>query len=223
MLRKMRYRCPRTYERINVDGILAERVWQKAERLEFFVPVTLEEPVSKTIAKLLYDEENLYIGFKCFDCDTKATYTARDSFIWEEDAVELFMKTSTDGPSYYEFEFSPIKAIFDAFAPVSGNNGKILDYAKWNCKNILVETFISGTLNDSSDIDEYWSIEIAIPFSSLPTLNGKHPEKGEKWLFHVARYDYSYSLKNSRELCSCARFSTRDFHNINEWLILLFD
>ncbi|MCM8814804.1 MAG: carbohydrate-binding family 9-like protein [Candidatus Omnitrophica bacterium] len=223
MLKRIQYRCPRIYEQINIDGILNENAWQKAECLEFFVPVKVIEPVSKTMAKLLYDEKNLYIGLKCFDCDIKATYTARDSSTWEEDVVELFIKTSTEGPGYYEFEFSPIKTIFDAFVPVSENNGKILEYSRWNCEGIKVETFISGTINDSSDFDDYWSIEISIPFAGLPTLDGRNPEKGEKWLFHVARYDYSYSLRNSRELCSCACLTNRNFHNINEWLLLLFD
>ncbi|HOK81026.1 MAG TPA: carbohydrate-binding family 9-like protein, partial [bacterium] len=221
-MKKIVYECQYASEKIKIDGILDEASWKMAENLEFFIPVTLETPHSITTAKLLYDEKYLYAGFKCYDDDIRATYTKRDSFTWEEDVVEIFLKTSIDEPSYYEFEFSPIKTIFDAFIPGPEHLNDILACAKWNCEGIMLETHIEGTVNDTSDIDTYWSIEIAIPFISLPTLKGRVPEKGEKWVFHLARYDYSKSIKLGRELSSTARLTTRNFHNLNDAQILIF-
>ena len=36
--------------------------------------------------------------------------------------------------------------------------------------------FIDGTLNDPTDIDNYWQMEVAIPFAELPSLAGKKPK-----------------------------------------------
>jgi len=221
-MKRIQYRCPKISGRIRIDGTLNDPSWEKAERLEFFVPATLEQPASITHAKLLYDDEFLYIGFKCFDDDIRATYRKRDSFTWEEDVVEVFLKPSPEKTEYFEFEFSPIKTIFDAFIPGPDHIHRVVECSKWNCSGIVVETFIDGTLNDTSDIDRYWSMEIAIPFKGLPVLKGKPPATGDKWLFHLARYDYSYSLKKHRELSSTAYLTSRNFHNYDEWIVLLF-
>ncbi|MCM8817829.1 MAG: carbohydrate-binding family 9-like protein [Candidatus Omnitrophica bacterium] len=220
---KIAYRCPRIDKELKIDGLLDEQDWYLAKALEFFVPVTLQQPVSKTVAKLLYNQKYLYVGFTCFDKDIRATYVRRDSPIWEEDVVEVFIMTSCSGGPYFEFEFSPIKTIFDAFFVYPERTNKsIIESSKWNCEGILVESFVSGTINDPSDFDNHWTIEIAIPFLSLPTLKNP-PKKGEKWLFHLARYDYSYVLKNYRELSSCAYLTDRNFHKFDQWLTLVFD
>ncbi|MCX7706311.1 MAG: carbohydrate-binding family 9-like protein [bacterium] len=220
---RIEYRCQRIETELRIDGILNEKEWQKAECLEFFIPVTLQRPISQTRAKLLYDHQYLYIGFMCFDKDIIATHIKRDSPTWEEDVAEIFIMPSMEKKTYYELEFSPIKTIFDAFIPDPDYSKNVLDYSGWNCEGLLIESFIFGTINDSSDSDNYWSIEIAIPFKSLPTLENIPPEKGTKWLFHLARYDYSCFLKNYRELSSCARLTERNFHKFEEWLVLIFD
>ena len=219
-MKRIKYRCHRV-DKIIVDGIL-EKEWKKAENLEFFIPVTMVQPSSETSAKLLYDNDFLYIGFFCHDQDIKATYTKRDSPTWQQDVVEVFLKTGENISPYYEFEFSPIKTVFDAFLPGPEKLQDIFECAKWNCEGLKVETKICGTLNDSSDTDQYWSIEIAIPFKGLPTLKGKQPEKGDKWLFHLARYDYSAYLPSGRELSSTARFTVRNFHFLDDWMYLEF-
>jgi len=222
MENKIIYKCEHVKNPLIIDGILDEDAWSNAETLEFFIPVSLETPISKTEAKILYDDRYLYIGFKCYDEDIKATYTNRDSYTWEQDVVEAFIKTSIIEPEYFEFEFSPIKTIFDSFLPGKEYRSQVIECSKWNCDGIIIGSFIKGTLNDSSDIDDYWSIEIGIPFEGLPTLKGKIPNKNEKWIFHLARYDYSAYIKYTRELSSCARLTTRDFHNLDDGLLLEF-
>lgn len=50
---------------------------------------------------------------------------------------------------------------------------------------------IDGTLNDNSDIDKGWSLEIAIPWSSLTLLaNGRSlpPTHGDVWNMFLGRF-----------------------------------
>lgn len=45
---------------------------------------------------------------------------------------------------------------------------------------------IKGTLNNYGDIDDYWQLEVAIPFGDLSMLEGRPPVAGDEWLFHLA-------------------------------------
>ena len=78
-------------------------------------------------------------------------------------------------------------------------------------------------MNDPSDVDSYWCLEVAIPFSELPDMKGKAPTVGSKWRFHVARYEYSVYLPDGMELSSSARLTAVDFHNAKDWMNLEFD
>ncbi len=78
---------------------------------------------------------------------------------------------------------------------------------------------IKRTLNNPEDRDEYWQLEAAIPFTSLPTLKGKIPKNGDTWLFHLSRYDYSVYLPGGVELSSCALLTRVDFHRYEERLV----
>jgi hypothetical protein len=51
---------------------------------------------------------------------------------------------------------------------------------------------VDGTLNDNSDIDRGWSLEMAIPWDSLGLLaNGRSlpPENGDVWTFFLGRFE----------------------------------
>ncbi len=51
---------------------------------------------------------------------------------------------------------------------------------------------VDGTLNNNSDIDRGWSLEMAIPWDSLGLLaNGRSlpPENGDVWTFFLGRFE----------------------------------
>ena len=102
------YRCCLTSEPIKVDGFLDEPAWEKAKALNFTLPGTLKEPVSRTEARILYDNKYLYVGIKAYDQNIWATYTEQDSIVYEEDALEIVLKTDPEKDPYYEFEVSPL-------------------------------------------------------------------------------------------------------------------
>jgi hypothetical protein len=66
---------------------------------------------------------------------------------------------------------------------------------------------------------------VAIPFASLPSLQGRVPCAGETWKFHLARYDYSVYLDDGVELSSTTRFKIAEgsfFHRHEEWQTMKF-
>ncbi|MGC8805578.1 MAG: carbohydrate-binding family 9-like protein [Candidatus Ratteibacteria bacterium] len=214
--------CNRAQTAIVIDGNLDEKEWKNAVALELVRIISLEQPVSKTIAYCLYDGQYLYFAFKCYDMDIWATYEKRDAPLYEEDVVEVFFKPDSSKNSYYEFEVSPKNVILDALIGERTLTGNMFfRFAKWNCSGLKSAVKIKGTLNRWDDIDQYWTVEIAIPFKSLPTVK-KSPVPGDEWLFNVCRYDYSIYLEKGVETLTYSPITKFDFHRYEEWRILKF-
>ncbi len=220
------YECRFTNERIRIDGRLDESAWQKAAALEFHVPFTNAAPEGPSYGRLLWDEKYLYVGIKALDKDIWAYLTERDSATYTEDVLEVFLRPDTKSPAYYNFEINPLGTVYDAYNIRRGAGGADDHrWKRWNCEGLLVGVDIKGTLNNCEDVDEYWCLEVAVPFAGLPSLKGRIPQPGEKWGFHLARYDYSVYLEQGVELSSTTTFTSTEgsfFHRWEDWQSLLF-
>lgn len=217
------YDCLHISQPITVDGLLDEPPWQRAPLVDFRIPVTLEKPLSETEARLLWDDDYLYVGFKAYDKDIYSHFTERDSTTCYEDVLEVFFKTDPARDPYYNFEINALNTVYDAFTIKRGAGGPDHHrWSRWNCTGLKSAVVIQGTLNNPEDVDEYWQLEVAIPFAGLPTLSGRPPTPGDQWLFHLARYDYSVYLPEGLELSSCAPLSQVDFHRYEDWIPLKF-
>lgn len=223
--KKEAYYCSFTTDPIKVDGVLDDPAWEKAKSIELnnlMWPDTYQEPISKTEARLLYDDNYLYVCFKAYDQDIYSLYSERDSDTCLDDVLEIFLKTSPDKYPYYNFEINALSTVLDGFCPKRGSDGGYRRWRSWNCKGIKIATGMKGTLNNWEDKDEYWILEVAIPFAELPTVSGQTPKKGDTWLFNLTRYDYSVYLPEGRELMSYAPLSVCDFHHYEDFSKLIF-
>lgn len=216
------YECLYINEKMKIDGILNEKAWQKVDILDFYIPVTHKKPISKTEARLLWDDKYLYAGFKAYDKDIWGYFKDRDDPTCREDVLEVFFKTDFKKEPYYNFEINALGTVYDAFNIKRNAAGSDHRWKKWNCKGLKVGIKIKGTLNNYEDVDEYWQMEVAIPFASLSTLKGKTPKNKDQWLFHLARYDYSVYLPTGVELSSCSKLSEVNFHKYEDWMNLKF-
>jgi hypothetical protein len=102
----LQYDCHHIDEPIEVDGSLGAPQWQQAELISLVLPVTHEEPLSKTEGRLLWDDRCLYVGFKAYDKDIFSYFTERDSRTCEEDVLEMFLKPEAAKDPYYNFEIN---------------------------------------------------------------------------------------------------------------------
>ena len=79
------------------------------------------------------------------------------------------------------------------------------------------------TLNDYRDEDQGWTLEMAIPFSSLPWMQDRaQPRIGEEWRGHFARWDYSVYLPEGKEISSTTPFTRVNFHQADKFQRLYF-
>lgn len=96
-----------------VDGKLSEGCWQRAARSPRFVDMVTGVPgLLDTRMAALWDDENLYIGFWVEEPNVRARFTERDSPVYLENDVEVFIA----GPDcYYEFQINARGTIYEVF------------------------------------------------------------------------------------------------------------
>jgi hypothetical protein len=214
--------CQYTDARIAVDGLM-EDAWQDAPLItDFRIPgMPRELPFSPTEARMLWDDKAMYVFYKAWDKDIWGYLKDRDDMTCREDVLELFVKPHPEGEGYCNFEINVLKTVYDAYAPREKTpmGGR---WQRWDCPGMRLATHIEGTLNDYSDEDSYWTLEVAIPFASFPWPDSGTPVPDTQWLFHLGRYDYSVYLEKGVELTSCAALSAPNFHMSEQWRPLVF-
>ena len=108
-----RYTCYRAAGPIAIDGKLDEPSWQLAPKSTPFVDIVTGEPAwFDTRVALLWDDEYLYFGFSVEETDVWGTLTERDSRIYEENDVEVFI---AGRDAYYEFEINALNTVYEVF------------------------------------------------------------------------------------------------------------
>ena len=195
-----RYTCYRTREALSIDGKLDEAAWKAAPVSNAFVDIVTGEPAwFDTRVRMLWDDTYLYFGYTAEETDVWGTLTERDSKIYEENDLELFIAGKD---TYYEFEISARNVIYEVFwiwkdvhrpggafwgrlefdpetqrtlvlDGVGGHvhpRGERWGFLDWDCPGLRHAVHVDGTLNKRDDVDRGWSAEIAIPWQSLRDL-----------------------------------------------------
>lgn len=156
----LQIRAYRTYESIEIDGDLNEPDWQEADVINRFVQIEPNEGEVSSESmevRILYDNNNIYFGFICYDSDISqlvANEMRRDARdIHENDNVFLLLDTYNDKRSGFFFRTNALGAIQDR---VITNNGDTLN-DDWDavvaCQSKIHDTF--------------WTAELRIPFNQL--------------------------------------------------------
>lgn len=186
------YVCYRTADKLKIDGKLNEGSWQKAEPTTPFVDISGEgfaKPLYKTTAKMLWDDNYLYIGAVLQEKDIKARLTKRDTIIYYDNDFEVFLDPDGDGQNYFEIENNARGVIFDLMLDRpyrSGGNFMV----QWDCPGLKLAVHCDGTLNKSKDEDKLWSVEMAIPREAL-TMNFSNLLKaGNYWRINFSRVQW---------------------------------
>ncbi|MGQ0600921.1 MAG: carbohydrate-binding family 9-like protein [Anaerolineales bacterium] len=107
------YTCYRTQQPLTVDGHLSEPAWQCAPKSPRFVDMVTGDPAFfDTRAAALWDDENFYVAFWIEEPFVEAHLTERDSLIFMENDVEVFID---GGDCYYEFEINARNTVYEVF------------------------------------------------------------------------------------------------------------
>ena len=214
------YECRFAGAAVTIDGSADEAAWKQAAEVgEFRLPWLGPGHAARTAtrARLLWDRDALYVAADMDDGGLYADITEHDGPLWENDVFEVFLKPAVEKPGYYEFEINARNTQFDCFIP---RRGLVHQFKKADRFGIESAVRLRGTLDQRTDRDQGWSVEMRIPWASLMHTGGR-PEPGDEWRFALCRYDYDI-LRDRPELSSCAALSQPDFHRHEDYLPLRF-
>lgn len=175
---------------VKIDGALDEAAWQKAAQLTPFVRHdTMAAARAATEVRVWYDQDALYLGWTCDDPDIQATFTQRDSRFWEEEVVEFFV-TPSALDRYFELQWNPLGGTFDAIitnelAP-DGRSKQFKGDWSYTAPNMTFAVKVDGTVQNSSDRDRRWTVEVRVPFADLKVPT---PKAGEVWRANFYRFN----------------------------------
>ncbi len=213
---------------IAVDGNIYKEPWQSAQWSRRFADMVTGQPgLYNTQTALLWSDTHLYIAFRAEEPFVTAALTERDSIIFLENDLEVFID---GGDCYYELEVNAANTVYEVFFiwKDAWQKGGKFDIPQFDVQHPQAYTFggdddrsgptfwkgshprgirwaftnfdmpglqtavkVEGTLNNNTDLDKGWNLEIAIPWTSLQLLaNGRSipPVDGDVWNMFLGRF-----------------------------------
>jgi hypothetical protein len=210
------YRVVRAKPAPVIDGVLDDVAWKRATPVNLVNSLDGSPGRVRTTARLLWDDTYLYVSFDCEDPDVWTTFTKRDEPLYTQEAVEIFIDADGDGRTYNEIEVNAANALFDAYFP-ERRQGMDLS---WD-SGALTAVTVQGTLNDASDKDEGWRVEMRIPFDRLAAVPHLPPRPGDRWRFNLYRLEHHGRREVEGQAFSPPRVG--DFHALNRFAWLVFE
>jgi hypothetical protein len=195
------YQCRRLAGEPIIDGRISEEEWKGAVWSEDFVDITggTEHPSLRTQVRMAWDDEYLFIAARMEEPHVQATLTGRDEVIWHDNDFEVFIDPDGDTHEYYELEINAFGTVFDLFlVKPYRDGGPALHH--WDIAGLKKAVGIDGTINDPSDRDTGWEVELAIPWSVLAECANRAapPSEGDVWRINFSRVEWKTVSEGGR-------------------------
>lgn len=187
------YLCKRCPNPIAIDGDIWKSEWAVAPWTDDFVDIEGDLkplPLLRTRAKMMWDENYLYIAAELEEPHVWATLTEHDSVIFQDNDFEVFIDPDGDAARYFEFEINALNTTWDLYLPRAYRDGGPPDNSWETYAKTAVQ--VQGTLNDASDTDRGWTVEIAFPWRCFAENGGMPcpPRTGDVWRVNFSRVQW---------------------------------
>lgn len=208
---------------VTIDGDIHKPVWQAAPWTDDFIDIEGDlkpRPPLRTRVKMMWDDQNLYFAAELEEPHVWATLTQRDSVIFHDNDFEVFLypgfdPAHPDAPvrNYYEFEINALNTVWDLCLPKPYREQGHADNS-WTIKGLRTAVRVRGTINNPSDTDQGWDVEIAMPFAAFerhtrPAGRAATPRPGELWKLNFSRVEWDTTVREG----TYAKIPNRPEHN----------
>ena len=168
---KATYTADQATSIIKVDGQI-DPTWDSCQWSQSWRDiVTGEDGLYRTRFKSTWDKQHLYFLVEAIDPDIRASIDTHHAPLFKYDhTIELFLDPHGDQKNYYELQINAQGSRWELTLDkpyAKGGNPSSPD----ELENMRYAIGLNGTINDSSDIDHSWVVEIAIPWSSMDKLD----------------------------------------------------
>lgn len=185
----------------HLDGNINKPFWEDAPYTDEFLDIQgshMPLPRFVTHAKMLWDDENLYVAADLAGDEIWGHLTERDSVIYFDNDFEIFVDPDSDTYHYYEFEMNVLNTVWDLFLAEpyrdggSGLNG-------YDMHGLRTAVHVDGSINDPSAENKGWSVEVVIPFSALYEYQKERraPKNGEFYRMNFSRVQWNVDVKDN--------------------------
>ena len=198
------YVVSKTLDSILIDGMDNEKVWKQAKYSDDFIDIEgVKTPTQKTNVKLLWDENYLYVFAKLYENHIWGDITKRDAVIFYNNDFEVFINPNNHVFSYGEIEINALGTVWDLYLNRPYRLKGKADNS-WNIEELKSAVNINGTINNANDIDNFWTVEMAIPLNKISQLKQPldydNPKSGDVWRINFSRVNWDYELNNGKYL-----------------------
>jgi len=204
----------KTKEKISINGDLSE--WKTPFLGPFVIHNSGDKAFQNTFVSLSWNDENLYIAYKCNDSQIIGSLQKKDSQIFNtDDLVEIFLDPDGDSQNYIEIGVNAFSTNYDLLLKCISE-----ECGGWNT---AMDFDIKGLETVSKINKDGYIVEIKIPFSSLKKIkNGgfSKPKVGTKWNGNAFRIDYG----NTTEYLALQPYKSLKFgfHQPQEFAVFEF-
>ena len=159
-----------------IDGFIDEEVWKKnsvgKDFVQFF-PTDSLEAVQPTIFQVVYTKTTLYVAFKAYYENDQVVISSlkRDFSALTNDNVSLLFDTFNDGTNAFFFGVTPYGVQREGLVSEGGSSFNNTWDIKWRA--------------EAQRFEDHYTVEIAIPFSSLKFIEG-----ASSWRFRPYRWNH---------------------------------
>ena len=193
-----------------IDGRMDDTAWEQTLPIEHFVNhQRLQFASRETVAYALFDDDHLYVGFRCEDskvAELSIPRRARDEH-QDLDSVELFLDPGRTRKTFCQWIVDAGGNVFDA-ARRQQAGGKLA----------YEVSFDSRASSAVSRGEDGWTAEFAVPFAEL----GGVPKEGAIWGFNVCRNIVHTRADGKTESVSAGFLDGASFHSVERFPTLGF-
>ncbi len=182
-----------------IDGKINPTEWDHAPWSEPFIDIEgVIQPKFSTRFKLLWDTEHLYILAQLEEPHIWGTLKQRDTVVFYNNDFEVFIDPDGDTHKYMEIEINALNTVWDLFLERPYRN-KVKADNGWDIDQLQTAVGHRGTLNNPSDTDQDWVIEMALPWKSLDRgIPTSSLPVNEFWRMNFSRVQWEFELQNSQ-------------------------
>jgi hypothetical protein len=198
------YVCHRAAKPITIDGKLSDEEWAVAPWSDDFVDIEGDKkpkPRHRTRVKMLWDDDALYIAARLDEPHVWAYLTEHDAVIFQDNDFEVFLDPDGDNHTYAELELNARNTTWDLLLTKPYKDGGHAVNG-WEVIGLNTAVHVEGTLNDPSDADTGWTLEIRWPFKGLREIarlrsdpKQDRPRDGDRWRINFSRVEWDTEVK----------------------------
>lgn len=196
------YVCYKAPASITIDGKITPEEWNDIPWTEYFGDIRGEKgkkPYLKSMAKMAYDDNGMYIAVLMEEPHVWATITEHDTEIYMDNSVEFFIDPTNDTHDYVEYEINALGTDWDLYLSSPYRDDPVV-ISDWECSGMRSAIHIDGTLNNPNDKDKSWSMELFMPWKSIYQLaRGKdRPVDGDQVRVNLMRVEWPITIENGK-------------------------